>query len=338
MANQRGPLLALSATLCAQAIDQPDPNRLNQKQWDELHHFYKGKRVLVTGGCGFIGSHIAEKLVSLDAQVIILDNLASGYETNIEHIKEHVTFLQGTVADIQTCLNATKGVDAIFHLAAFVSVPKSTEDPFTCNQSNVIGTFNILEAARINGVTRLVFSSSSAVYGPIDHTCSEDDPCNPISPYGTSKLIGEFYCKQYTDCFGINTVCLRYFNVYGPRQDPNAAYAAVVAKFTNQMKDNKPITIFGDGLQTRDFVHVTQVAEANLFAAMNAPHIAGQVFNIATGTSINLLQLIQVLKKDFPTYSAETIIAPARAGDVKHTSADCSKYQQLVSHTDSSKR
>ena len=188
----------------------------------------------------------------------------------------------------------------------------------------------MLDAARMNGVERFVFSSSAAVYGSQEGICSEDMPCAPNSPYGFSKRIGELYCQQFATNFGMHTAILRYFNVYGDRQNPNGAYAAVVAKFKDLMRHNKQITIFGDGQQTRDFISVTDVADANLLLGMYAHQVAGNIFNIATGKSINLLELVELLKKEFPTHTGDTIFAPARSGDIKHSSADCSKYQSLA--------
>lgn len=297
-----------------------------------MKHFYHNKKVLVTGGCGFIGSEIATELVGLGANVTILDNLSSGYLHNIEHIKDKVHLIQGDIRDKNTCIKAAENAVVIFHLAAFVSVPKSVEQPAVCHEINIDGTFNILEAARIQKVSRIVFSSSSAVYGPVDRSCTEDMQCAPISPYGYSKWIGELLCQQYTNTFGVSTVMLRYFNVYGERQDPNAPYAAAMAKFTHLMKQNLPITVFGDGTQTRDFVPVEQVAQANLAMGMlPSEKVSGQTFNIAQGKSISILELVDQLKHKFPTFTAAVTFAAPRPGDVMHTSAIVSKYQKAVS-------
>ncbi len=225
------------------------------------------------------------------------------------------------------------GNEIIFHLAAFLSVPGSVKDPATCHEINVNGTFNLLEAARTNNIKRFVFSSSSAVYGPREGACSElDTNLNPISPYGATKLMGELYCKQYTLLFQVPCVMLRYFNVYGSRQDPHSAYAAVVAKFLDQIERNEPLTIFGDGNQTRDFVPVEKVVEANLLAGM-APEttVAGQVYNIGTGKSISILELAHSLQQQHPEYSHQPRFLPARDGDVQHTQADCGKFSELQS-------
>lgn len=312
----------LLTILFAPAIAQGEKNTM------EL--FYKNLPVLVTGGCGFIGSHIVTELVSLGANVTILDNLSTGSLANIEHVKNKVTVIQKSITDKNACIEAAHGKKVIFHLAAFISVPQSMEQPYLCHEINVDGTVNMLEAARINSVERFVFSSSAAVYGFANGTCSEQTPTDPQSPYGFSKLIGEYYCKQYALNFGIKTAILRYFNVWGERQNPNGSYAAVVAKFMDQMKHNAPITIFGDGKQTRDFVPVRKVAHANLILSMLAPANAGQIFNIGTGTSITLLELIDQLKKQFPSYTGDIIFAPTRSGDLKYSAANCSKYYSLV--------
>ncbi len=297
----------------------------------QFQPFYKNKNVLVTGGCGFIGSHLTEKLVALEANVTILDDLSSGFLENINPFKDKITFVEGSICNTQMCSKLTKNKDIIFHLAAFISVPESVEQPYKCHEINVDGTVNLLEAARANNVDRFVFSSSCAVYGPKDTTYKETDMCNPSSPYGMSKLVGELYCTQYARHFDITTIILRYFNVCGPRQNPNTQYAGVVAKFTDQMKKNKPITIFGDGSQTRDFVSVEEVVFANLLVGQ-APKksVQAHVFNIATGKSINLLELRDQLQKKFPNYHEETFFQPARPGDVKNVQADCTQFKQLI--------
>ena len=295
-----------------------------------MTHFYHNMLVVITGGCGFIGSHLAEKLVDLGARVTIIDDLSTGTLNNIKNIKNNVNFIHGSITDKETCLTATKGADIIFHLAAFISVPQSLEQPHVCHTTNVDGTLTMLEAARINGIKRFVFSSSSAVYGNKNEPCSEEMACNPESPYGYSKLIGELYCQQYAKVFGINTVMLRYFNVYGERQNPNGAYAGVVAKFMHQIRHNLPITIFGNGLQTRDFTPVASVVEANLKLGMLADAVPGQIFNVATGQSITLLTLIEQLKKEAPDYEHPVTFMPARQGDIAHSAAQCEKYYSIT--------
>ncbi|MFC1841857.1 NAD-dependent epimerase/dehydratase family protein [Candidatus Dependentiae bacterium] len=305
-------------------------SQIKEGRLEKMKNFYKDLPVLVTGGAGFIGSHITEKLVQLGARVTVIDDLSSGNRENLKNVKNDITFVCKSIVDIENCLEATKGQAIIFHLAAFISVPESIENPYKCHKVNVDGTYNLLDAARINGVERFVFSSSAAVYGPTECICREHMEINPQSPYGTSKAIGELLCKQFSTNFGIKTVILRYFNVFGQRQNPNGAYAAVVAKFTDLMRKNIPVTIFGDGLQTRDFIPVEDVAEANLTVALlEHEQMHGHIFNIGTGKSINLFELIDMLKKDFHDYNQDIQFKPARAGDIKHSLADCSKYQSL---------
>ncbi len=293
--------------------------------------FYKNLPMLVTGGAGFVGSHISEKLVELGADVTILDNLSSGSTENIDHIKDDITFINEDITDFDSCLRATKNQAFIFHLAAVVSVPESLEKPDHCFSVNTTGTINLLEAAVSNGgVARFIFSSSSAVYGLSDKPCIEAMPCHPQSPYGMSKLMAERACATYATAHSLETICLRYFNVYGKRQNPFGQYAAVVAKFRKLMAENQPIMIFGDGSQTRDFISVEKVVNANInLAKLPASIMKGDIFNIASGTSITLLELIEQLKKGFPEYNAPIIFQPAREGDIKFSSADCSKFHSL---------
>jgi len=290
-------------------------------------HFYTNKKILVTGGCGFIGSHLAEKLVALGAQVTIMDNLSTGSLQNISTIKNKITYLHKDITNFDDCLTATHNQNIVFHEAAFISVPESLKNPTECNTINVLGTFNMLEAARHNGVKTFVFASSAAVYGNHEGVCAESMPCHPSSPYGFSKLIGEKYLQQYTINFGMHTIALRYFNVFGERQNPNSPYAGVVAKFTDLIKNNKPLTVLGDGTQTRDFIPVTKIVEANInLATLPEEQTNGHTFNIATGKSVSLLQLINQLKNQYPDYNQPISFAPPRPGDVKHSAADIALY------------
>jgi UDP-glucose 4-epimerase len=305
---------------------------LYSTQESNMRAWYHNKRALVTGGCGFIGSHIVEKLVDLGAQVTILDDLSTGSYANIAAVADKVALIEGSITDKTTCIRALQDIDVVFHLAAYTSVPGSVADPIICHVINIDGTFNLLEAMRITGCKRIVFSSSSSVYGATEQPCSEETPCNPLSPYGFSKYMGELMLRQYALNYGIDAVSLRYFNVYGARQNPHAQYAAVVAKFKDCMSKNEPVTIFGDGMQTRDYIPVEQVAYANVLVGYLADEqLRGQVFNIATGTSINLLELFDQLKVLYPGYTHEPRFAPARAGDVMHTTAICDKFRQLAS-------
>lgn len=296
-----------------------------------LQEFYRDKKVLVTGGAGFIGSHIVHMLVDMGAHVTVLDNLATGKRENIALYESSIKFIEGDVADKAVCNDAVAQQDIIFHLAAFISVPQSMENPALCWQSNVQGTAQMLEAARTHGIKKFIFSSSASVYGNTEDPCSEETVTNPQSPYAWSKLIGEQCCKMYAALFGVDTICMRYFNVYGERQNPHAAYAAAVAKFTYHMQHDEPITFFGDGMQTRDFVPVETVATINLLlGTLPSEYLNGDIYNVATGKSINLFTLFSMLKEDYPSYNHPIQFAPARAGDVKHAIADCRKLQKLI--------
>ena len=310
---------------------QDDISFLNERTHMNMKNFYQNKKVLVTGGCGFIGSHLTQKLVELGAKVTIIDDLSTGFASNIETIKDHVTFLQKNIIDSNVCDEAVAGNQIIFHLAAYTSVPGSIADPALCHRINVDGMFNLLNAARTHTIERFVFSSTSAIYGPRETPCIETDHRNPISPYGATKMMGELYCTQFMLNFNVPCVMLRYFNVYGPRQNPNSQYAAVVAKFLQQLENDKPITIFGDGTQTRDFVSVERVVEANLLMGM-APQekVNGQVFNIGSGSSISILALAEKLKAQYPTYQKEIAFAPARSGDVMHTLSSVNKFKEIT--------
>ena len=293
--------------------------------------FYKNKAVLVSGGCGFIGSHIAELLANLGAKVTVFDNLSSGFLKNLDFERLNIDFVEGDIRDIESCKKATYGKEIIFHLAAFISVPDSLKNPDLCYQTNIEGTKNLLGTAYKNQVKRFIFSSSSAVYGTQEKICTEEMACKPESPYGFSKLIGELWLQEYARTFGMATTSLRYFNVYGPRQNPEGHYAAVVAQFKKLMHQNLPLTIYGDGYQTRDFIPVEKVAQANLIlGAQPEENMKGQVYNIATGKSINLFELVELLKKEFPRYSIPLYFEPERKGDIKHSQADISKYRAIL--------
>lgn len=290
--------------------------------------FYNNKKVLVTGGAGFIGSYIVEKLVKQGAIVTVLDNLSTGNIANLKNVLPFINLMYGDVTNKFTCLNATKHQEVVFHLAALISVEYSTKHPKTCHKINVEGTKHILEGCKKNKVKTCVLSSSAAVYGNRSDQCKETDTPNPESPYAQSKLDAEKLCKAYANEHGINTVSLRYFNVYGERQNPNGDYAAVVAKFTHNLKNNIPLTIFGDGKQTRDFIHVSKVAEANLNIAM-LNNLRGDVFNIASGKSIDLFQLIEQLEQETKTKRVDLVFKEKRPGDILHSLANCDKYKSL---------
>lgn len=295
-----------------------------------IKNFYANKRILVTGGAGFIGSHLVEALVKNDAQVTVLDNLSTGNLNNFASIKNQIIFHEGDIRSAKICNLVTQNQDIIFHQAAFVSAAESVEKPYECYEINVNGTLNVLNAAHKNKVAKLLFASSAAVYGNTNHTCHETLTCEPESPYGASKLTGEKYCQMYTQTYGLQTLSLRYFNVWGDRQDPHNGYAAAIAKFKAQMAQNLPITIYGDGTQTRDFIHVSKIVEANLLLAMlPKEQLNGQPVNIATGASHTLLEMIEKLKTSYPNYQPQLKFAPARKGDIKYSSATNQKLITL---------
>ncbi|OQX88355.1 dTDP-glucose 4,6-dehydratase [candidate division KSB1 bacterium 4484_87] len=281
-------------------------------------------KILVTGGAGFIGSHIVENFHETD-EVIVLDNLRSGFKKNIEPF--NVKFVHGSVTDALLVKKITKGVDYIFHLAALVSVPESMAAAPLTVSINVNGTLNLLEAAREHGVKKIVLSSSAAIYGdnPVVPKVETMLP-EPKSPYAITKLDGEYYFKMYSEEFGVPTVCLRYFNVFGPRQDPNSQYAAAVPIFIDRALKNKDIIIYGDGEQTRDFIFVKDIVKANAFVAQNPE--ANGVYNVARGGRITINELAKKIisitgSKSSIRYAAE------RAGDVKHSQADVSRLRSL---------
>ncbi|MGB8468022.1 MAG: SDR family NAD(P)-dependent oxidoreductase [Candidatus Babeliales bacterium] len=287
----------------------------------------KGIAVLITGGAGFIGSHLAEQLVQAGAQVTILDNLSTGSLDNIAAVAHAIRFIHGDIRDHEALETAMQGQEIIFHCAAYTSVAWCEENPADAFAVNVTSTLAILQMAVKHGCKRVIFSSSAAVYGLSNMPCVETQLCNPISVYGYSKLIGEQLCTWFTQTYGIVTVALRYFNVYGPRMHSN-----VVARFRYAMEHNEPITLYGTGMQVRDFVLVTQVVQANCVVACADAHlVSGQQFNVATGSSISLLQLLDQLKQEFPAYAVPIQVEPARAGDIDQSYADCSKWQRVMS-------
>ena len=285
---------------------------------------------LITGGAGFIGGHIAERLVRDGKSIRILDDLSSGQESNLAPCGGRAEVIRGDIRDAAVVAQAVAGVRVVFHLAAIPSVPKSVADPVTTHDVNVSGTLNLLVAARDAKVQRVVFSSSSAVYGETPELPKREDMTpTPISPYGMHKLMGEQYCRLFHQLYRIETVCLRYFNVFGPRQDPASAYAAAIPKFITAILAGRAPVVFGDGGQTRDFTYVENVVEANLAAARTGAGAVGGVFNIACGQRISVNDLIQaiarVVGRDVtPKYD------PPRVGDVLHSEADISRAARFL--------
>jgi len=278
-------------------------------------------RVLVTGGGGFIGSHLVGRLAALGHRVRILDNFATGRRSNVVALDADVDLIEGDIQSYERVHNAIAGCDLVFHQAALPSVPRSVADPLTSNATNVIGTLNVLLAARDAGVRRVVFGSSSSVYGTSHELPKREDMAPmPVSPYAVAKLASEGYCRSFGEVYGLETVALRYFNVFGPRQDPRSQYAAVVPNFITSLLTGERPTIFGDGEQSRDFTYVENVVQANLLA-MEADVAPGRVYNVACGERVSLNQLFSVLR-ELADSGVEPVYAAPRAGDVRHSLAD----------------
>lgn len=289
------------------------------------------KSCLVTGGAGFIGSHIATRLVELGCQVRILDNLCTGNLQNIDHIRERVEFIEGDVCDEQIVQSAVDGVDTVFHQAALASVPMSIEDPLATHQACVSGTVNVLNHSRLAGVRRVVYAGSSSAYG--------DDPEMPkteqmlpqvLSPYAAAKLAGEYYCESFAHSYDLEVVRLRYFNVFGPRQDPKSPYSAVIPLFAAALLEGRTPRIFGTGEQSRDFVYVGNVVNANLLAA-TVPGISGRVYNVASGLSITVLDLLHAICCELNVPFAPEFFPP-RQGDVLHSWAEISRLKEELGY------
>lgn len=287
----------------------------------------KNKRIIVTGGAGFIGSNITETLAS-ENEVIVIDDLSTGYKKNIDHLinENKIRFVEGSICDIDLLQKEFSGIDVVFHQAAIPSVPRSVSDPLQSNHANINGTLNVLVAARDNEVDKVVYASSSSVYGdsPTLPKHEEMTP-NPLSPYAVNKLAAEYYCKVFTGVFGLKTVALRYFNVFGPRQDPTSEYAAVIPKFIRLISEGKSPVIYGDGEQSRDFTFIDNVVQANIKAAEHES-VTG-VFNAACGEKMTVNQLAKELMSIIGK-NVEVTYEPPRPGDIKHSLADSSKAKE----------
>jgi nucleoside-diphosphate-sugar epimerase len=287
------------------------------------------QRALVTGGAGFIGSHIAEALVNQGCHVTVLDNLSTGHIANLKGIEAAITFIEGDIRDSRDVGMAIEQCDAVFHHAAVVSVTQTVSDPVASTEVNDLGTLRVLDAARLNGVRRVVLASSSAVYGDDPKLPKEESfTSRPLSPYAVQKLTNEHYAELYFQLYGLETVCLRYFNVYGPRQDPSSPYSGVISIFMKCAAANTAPTVYGDGRQTRDFVFVKDIVQANLLAAQSAA-AAGMVFNVGSGKAIDINALWQKIAR-LARCECPAAYAEARQGDIIHSLASIEKARNFL--------
>ena len=281
---------------------------------------------LVTGGAGFIGSHLVEALVAAGHLVRVLDNFSTGSAANLAGVLDRAEVIDGDVTDVDAVRQATRGTEVVFHQAALASVPRSVADPLATHAACATGTLNVLQAAREMGVRRVVYAASSSAYGGLARLPkSEDDPTLPLSPYAVAKLAGEHYCAAFSQVYGLETVRLRYFNVFGPRQTPDSAYAAVIPLFLKAMLEGRSPHVHGDGQQSRDFTFVADAVQANLLAA-EAPGVSGRVYNVACGRRTSLLELIDLMNRLLNTEILPSYRDP-RPGDVRHSQADITRAQ-----------
>ena len=288
-------------------------------------------RYLVTGGAGFIGSNTVDELVRRGHSVVVLDDLSSGKEENLADVRSKITFVKGSVTDLEAVQKAMHQAEYVLHLAARTSVPRSVKDPLDTNRINVEGTLNVLVAARDNRVKRVVFAASSSAYGetPTLPKTEAMQP-QPISPYGVSKFVGELYAQTFGRCYGLENVSLRYFNVFGPRQDPDSPYSGVLARFATAFLEEEQPVVFGDGEQTRDFTYVDNAVQANLLAC-EAPGVSGGVFNVGTGDRVSLNQTLEYLRQ-ISGKKLEAKYDPPREGDIQDSQADISKARELLGY------
>ena len=286
---------------------------------------------LVSGGAGFIGSHLVRRLIAEGSRVRVVDNLATGDRARLRDVEQKIEFLQGDLADLSVCEVALDGIDYVLHQAAVPSVQRSVGNPLETNRANVTSTLNLLETSRRRAVKRFVYASSSSAYGNTPVLPKREDmPPNPMSPYALQKFAGERYCQLYFNLYRLETVSLRYFNVFGPSQDPHSEYSAVIPKFASQLQQGKPVVVYGDGEQSRDFTYVDNAVEANLLA-LRAPRAAGAVINVGCGERITLNQLIKNLENILQVRATVDFQA-ARPGDVRDSLADISLAQDLLGY------
>jgi len=288
--------------------------------------------VVVTGGAGFIGSHIAGSIAASGAKVRIVDDLSTGHRENIDELSGDIEFIEGSVASLPLITRVLDGAEVVFHEAAIPSVPRSVENPTQSHIASVDGTFNLLLAAREQKVRRVVYAASSSAYGDQPTLPKvEDMSPDPLSPYAVAKLVGEYYCQVFTSVYGLETVSLRYFNVFGPRQDPGSQYSGVVSRFISSLCSNENPVIFGDGEQSRDFTYIDNVVAANLKAASTTKGI-GKVINVATGDRVTLNQLLAELKDLIGKPDVEVDYREPRVGDVRHSLADTTRARELLDY------
>lgn len=294
----------------------------------------KKSKFLITGGAGFIGSNLCEAILDMGCKVRCLDNLSTGRKENIDIFLENdnYEFIKGDIKDLDTCMKATEGVDYVLNQAAWGSVPRSIEMPLLYEANNVTGVLNMLESSRQNGVKKFIYASSSSVYGDEPHKHKKEGiEGNLLSPYAVTKRINEEYAKLYTSLYGLDTYGMRYFNVFGRRQDPNGAYVAVIPKFIKQLLNDEVSTINGDGKQSRDFTYIDNVIEANIKACKASSKAAGQAFNIAYGERQYLIDIYNFLAKSLGK-DIKPKFGPDRAGDIKHSNADISKAKEMLGY------
>ncbi len=286
-------------------------------------------KILVTGGAGFIGSHLTTRLVEQSHQVRVLDDFSSGRRQNLEHLRERFELIEGNMCDPKTCADACRDVEFVFHQAAIPSVPKSVDDPVPSHDANINGTFNVFQAAVERKVKRVIYAASSSAYGDCEVSPKHEDlKPDPLSPYAVQKYMGERYARAFFQCYGLETISLRYFNVFGPRQDPKSTYAAAIPAFVTAILRGEAPTVYGDGEQTRDFTFIDNVVHGNLLA-MNAKTTRGEAVNVACGDQISVNQVVDAINRSLKT-DVKPQYVPRRAGDVVHSCADVTLAEKLL--------
>jgi len=288
-------------------------------------------RYLVTGGAGFIGSNTVDELVRRGHSIVVLDDLSAGKEENLAEVRGKITFVKGSINDLETVQKAMQQAEYVIHLAARTSVPRSVKDPLETNRINVDGTLNVLLAARDNKVKRVVFAASSSAYGETETLPKEESmQPRPISPYGVTKYVGELYMQTFGRCYGMENVCLRYFNIFGPRQDPDSPYSGVLSRFATAFLEDQQPVVFGDGEQSRDFTYVDNAVQANLLAC-EAGGVSGRVFNVGTGARVSLNQTLELLRR-ISGKKLDAKYDPPREGDIRDSQADITQARQFLGY------